>query len=560
MDKVLEARGLTIDEYLKISYGIMKIPYTQRPYEWGKSQILRLFDDFCNVYESKVEQHILNFITLYKEKEYFNIYDGQQRTVSIFIIMCALLNYLKEIPSYDPEFVEGIKRDYIVTKNYRRTKEIQYKLNFEDDETNSFFRKYIIDGEIIGDTNLLSQQDKALMTNYDEIMSEIKKYFFEERDPIIIQSFINSILDKVLVIVLETSDKDIANQMFETLNNTGKKIAEFYVLKNQLVRILGEEQVKNEWDEIENNLDGLSKNKFLVAYASTFYGKTSESGVYKAIESSNKISNEKEAALTLKEIKRASEMFLHLSMPRLRQDPDNIELNKFDSIVNTLKMVSANQYKPVIISMELKQYSLGDINKVLKSLLNLHIRNIFISQDLPGTLEKFYPTLAQNIYKNNIKVEEVIQEIQGKMNKGTTLKRSFLDRIIKSNTEKKVIRYILKEIYDYENSGEVKVVDNAQQVNLEHILPQSPAPNSNWLQIFNNEEEREIYKNSIGNLTILLGTKNSSGGNHDFDRKKVIYEKSAIVHNRKIAKLNKWDKKAIEKRAEQLYEIFIKVW
>lgn len=46
MDKVLEARGLTLDEYLKISYGIMKIPYTQRPYEWGKSQITRLFIDF----------------------------------------------------------------------------------------------------------------------------------------------------------------------------------------------------------------------------------------------------------------------------------------------------------------------------------------------------------------------------------------------------------------------------------------------------------------------------------------------------------------------------------
>jgi len=68
MDKVLEARGLKLREYLEISYGIMKIPYTQRPYEWGKPQISRLFYDFCNVYENKVDQHILNFITLFKEK------------------------------------------------------------------------------------------------------------------------------------------------------------------------------------------------------------------------------------------------------------------------------------------------------------------------------------------------------------------------------------------------------------------------------------------------------------------------------------------------------------
>lgn len=68
MERVLEARGLTLDEYLKISNGILKIPYTQRPYEWGKVQISRLYNDFLNAFENRVEQHILNFITLCKEK------------------------------------------------------------------------------------------------------------------------------------------------------------------------------------------------------------------------------------------------------------------------------------------------------------------------------------------------------------------------------------------------------------------------------------------------------------------------------------------------------------
>ena len=62
MDKVLEARGLTLNEYLKLSNGIMKIPYTQRPYEWGKIQITRLYNDFLNAHHHKADQHILNLL------------------------------------------------------------------------------------------------------------------------------------------------------------------------------------------------------------------------------------------------------------------------------------------------------------------------------------------------------------------------------------------------------------------------------------------------------------------------------------------------------------------
>lgn len=514
---------------------------------------------FCNVYENKVEQHILNFITLYKEKEYINIYDGQQRTVSTFIIICALLNTLKEMPDYDVEFVEGIQRDYIVTKNYRRTKEIQYKLNFEDDEVNSFFRDYIIEGNINIDSSNLTEQEKSIMYNYNEIKGEISKYFKDVDNPEVLQNFINAVLDRVMVIILETSDLDIANQMFETLNNTGKKIADFYVLKNLLVRLLGEEKVKEEWNQIEANLDDINKNKFLVAYVSVFNGKTSEAGALKGIEKAKKTSGPSEALNTLKELKRASEIYLHLSAPRMKQHTDLSELKKFEELVNALIMVSANQYKPVIVAMELKQYKFSDINNVLKSLLSLHLRNIFISQDLPGTLESFYPTLAQKIYSKKISVDEIISDVKNKMKKGAELKQSFLNRPIKTSTEKKVIRYILKEIYDFEND-EVQVVGNAQQVNLEHILPQSPGENSDWVKVFNVEEEREIYKHRIGNLTVLQGSKNSSGGNQEFERKKEIYKTSAIVHNQKIAKLTSWNKKAIDDRTEQLYKTFEKIW
>ncbi|MFP7480229.1 DUF262 domain-containing protein [Terribacillus saccharophilus] len=559
MDKFLEARGLTLDKYLDISYGLMKIPYTQRPYEWSKVQISRLFYDFCNVYENKVDQHILNFITLYKEKGNINIFDGQQRTVSIYIILCALLNKLKDIPDADLEFIKGIESSYIVKKNFR-TKEIQYKLTFEKNSTNDFFRKYVISGDIIPNDLILTDQEKSLKSNYLEIENLISKSLGKINLENHLINLINAILDKVHVIVLETSSEDIANQMFETLNNTGKKIADFYVLKNQLVRILGENNMVRDWDSIENNLDGISKNKFLTAYVSVFNGKTSESGVFKAIEKSKKVADKETALKTLAELRIAAERYLYLQSPRIRQSSDTTSLARFEYLVETLTTLSTNQYKPVILAMELNKFSLHDINIVLEKILNLHIRNIFISQEPPNSLEHFYPALAKDIYTLNLDLDSIQNEINSMTISDSMLKQKFLTRSINSEKEKKIIRYILRTIYNFENSNEVVIFDNAQHVNLEHILPQQPDENSAWSLTFPDEDVRSIYTTYIGNLTLLLGTKNSSAGNADFDVKKEKYKESNISQNKTIAENHTWNKEAIDSRSEQLYSVFSKIW
>ncbi|WP_341322199.1 DUF262 domain-containing HNH endonuclease family protein [Solibacillus sp. FSL H8-0523] len=558
MDKVLEARGLKLREYLEISYGIMKIPYTQRPYEWGKPQISRLFYDFCNVYENKVDQHILNFITLFKEKDFVNIYDGQQRTVSTILIICAILNKLKQIPNFDQSFITKVKQKYIVD-NDLFTSETKYKLSFEKQKTNEFFQSFVIEGNP-NSLEQMTDEQKALETNYIEVSMMIDKTFLNRDLAHSLKGLLQAILEQVLVIVLETTNEQIANQMFETLNNTGKKIADFYVLKNQLVRALGEDDIKSEWDEIEKNLDGINKNKFLVAYASTFNGKTSEAGAYKAIEKNNKIADQKQANITLAELKKASKTYLYLDAPRMRYDIDEANSKRYQALVETLGMFSAHQYKTVVVAMELKGYRLETVNNVIQKLLNLHIRNIFISQAVANTLEQFYPALAQKIYLNDFTEEEVILEIEQKMTKGELLKNNFKNRQIITPNDKKALRYILREIYNYENKDEVKVFEDAQHVNLEHILPQTPNKSSEWHAIFAVEEEREKYTHSIGNMTVLLGTKNSSGGNQAFDVKKEIYKTSAIKHNHQIAELLIWNKQAIDSRVDNLYTAFLKIW
>ena len=147
--EILKAREETLNGYLALVNGKLYIPYTQRPYEWNKTQISRLFNDILAVYEGKQEQHILNFITIFKNEEGLNIYDGQQRTVSLLIIICALVNRLRKLGNISA--AQKVISEYVCKEDWRSADLIEYKINFQIERTNNFFREYIINGKVIAD-------------------------------------------------------------------------------------------------------------------------------------------------------------------------------------------------------------------------------------------------------------------------------------------------------------------------------------------------------------------------------------------------------------------------
>lgn len=62
-----------------------------------------------------------------------------------------------------------------------------------------------------------------------------------------------------------------------------------------------------------------------------------------------------------------------------------------------------------------------------------------------------------------------------------------------------------------------------QAVSIEHVLPQRPAENSNWVRMFPSKEMRDRYVHRLGNLVLLSRGKNMRAENVDFDEKKQRY-------------------------------------
>jgi len=137
-----------------------------------------LFDDILAVYRGVKTNHVLNFFTIFydKEIEKKEIFDGQQRTVSLLIILCVLKKELKEI---DEELAQEIEETYFIKKK-KRTASFEYKLTFDFPEANEFFNNYIVKDETDVDKLDIGDYTKSLKRNYDETKRLVKKFLRDE--------------------------------------------------------------------------------------------------------------------------------------------------------------------------------------------------------------------------------------------------------------------------------------------------------------------------------------------------------------------------------------------
>jgi hypothetical protein len=91
---------------------------------------------------------------------------------------------------------------------------------------------------------------------------------------------------------------------------------------------------------------------------------------------------------------------------------------------------------------------------------------------------------------------------------------------------RRFVRYILLKLDYYYQSQDHRM--NFETLSVEHILPQKPAKDSQWVQDFTSEE-RERLKNILGNLVLITRRKNTSQGRLDYTDKKERYFSKNIV-------------------------------
>ena len=101
-------------------------------------------------------------------------------------------------------------------------------------------------------------------------------------------------------------------------------------------------------------------------------------------------------------------------------------------------------------------------------------------------------------------------------------------------------------------------------ITVEHVLPQNPKDDSQWVKDFT-DEERAHWTHRLGNLLLLNRTKNSEAQNYDFEVKKVKYFTSSqgaalFALTTQVLSYQQWTPAVVEQRHAELTNKLVHEW
>jgi len=269
---------------------------------------------------------------------------------------------------------------------------------------------------------------------------------------------------------------------------------------------------------------------------------------------------------------------------------DSNELSKDEKIwLNKLNRIGIGYFRPLVLSSFMNMKITVEERITLFRTIE---RYIFITFRLSQAKSNYgggeFYTLARELYLGWIGVQEVIKKLNTRM--AFTFKdgvfnsynfRSFIDNKYKYYGRDGFygwsgLRYFL---YEYETSlfqnsrnNTEKIIDWSKFTNtkdaetIEHIYPQTPEKEC-WKKDFpQNENEKNLLINSLGNLLPLSQPKNSSLQNDCYEAKKSNRDKSHGYFNGSYSEIRlvndypEWTPQSIKKRGLELLDFMEKRW
>ncbi|MGK7950657.1 MAG: DUF1524 domain-containing protein [Xenococcaceae cyanobacterium] len=213
-----------------------------------------------------------------------------------------------------------------------------------------------------------------------------------------------------------------------------------------------------------------------------------------------------------------------------------------------------NDYDRNILSLE-------DFKQILLYLESYFIRRWFADIP-PNTLGKVFDNLYEEVKKNNpndlVKgLHTVLSKYSGNKiwPEDDKFRKGIIEKVIYKKNDAPRVKFILERL---EESSYQKEKVNTDNLTIEHIMPQSLT--SEWKKDLgtNYNDVKRKWLHTLGNLT-LTGD-NSGLSNKPFEYKKKIYQESKVYLNKYFQNVDIWNEKSIEKRAEYLADIAVKIW
>ena len=535
------------------------IPNFQRPYAWTTEETDKLFSDLYDFYmaQPEDEQYFLGSIVMYKpdeNKPFSEVIDGQQRLTTLTILLSLLTSMIPK----DDEFYDDFK-GYIIEKG-SPTKGIPAKPRVTIREREKdFFRKYVqefrFDELVQMDIdNQNTEAKKNIILNASLLKKDVEQFFPNIEA---LKAFGSFVLNRCFIVQVTTSTREAAFRIFSVMNNRGLDLKATDIFKANLIGVLPEslqDDYTDKWEEIEVEL---GRDGFNDLFDSIRMIKAK-------VKPRISLQDEFEKIVIPDKNKNTVIRFIDDTLAPYSEAYNVVRNCEYKStsgadqvndILLWLNRLDNTDWVPVaLLFYHMHKGDSALMYKFLRRLERLAAYMRATSWDVTHRIDR-YARILTDIENGEWEAIELTQEEI----------KEFLDKL-NSDMYKMVSKkrnYLILRLDSFVSDGAASY--DSKILTIEHVLPQTVDPQSEWAKWWPDEKKREQWVHKIGNLLPLAKRTNSQAQNYDFEKKKDKYFKgkagvASYALTTQVLSHNTWTPDIVEKRQKELIQVYIDNW
>lgn len=526
---------------------LFRIPVYQRNYDWSESNCNRLLDDIYTIMESG-EKHFLGTIVFMAAKsggftlQEYVIIDGQQRLTTLMLILKALSVVAEECGD---DCYHEIEESYLHNKYC--DEEFKVKLKPIKSDNNQFL--LLLSGKLDD-----MDEETHIYQNFMLCKSRFEKWAEKGLLP---SAILDALTKLEIVEIVLTKGEDDPQVIFESINSTGLELSNADLIRNFLLMNADDQEKLYEdyWLPIEKllrkKMDYFNLDDFFSHYI-----------VYKTSKPVNSrqlysrfVQLFKESGFSHESCLKELKYYAGIYSAFVNGNKDYSK--RINDLLNRLRILNQSTCYPFLFHVFddfHKQIISEDVvESVLQFLLAYLLRRLVCGVP-SNTLRGLFTYLYNRIFKvssNKQKYYEALNKFlftvssKDVVPSAVEFERSLKIANIYGNPA--LCRFLLLDI----ENGDGKEVLQAENLTIEHIMPQTLSADWNYIS----SEEHEIYLHTLGNLSVT--GYNSELSNKSFkEKQEIIRENSkAVVLNSDVLDKDSWQIADIQARADRLSAI-----
>ncbi|ADX43940.1 protein of unknown function DUF262 [Paracidovorax avenae ATCC 19860] len=551
MTHTLTAKEQSLAKIFSDDY-VFSIPGYQRPYSWGRDQAQELLDDLLGALASAPARvsdaapYFLGSIVLIKAEATpdATVVDGQQRLTTLTL----LLSVIRSLVS-DDEVQKDITACIYEKGSLVKGTQARYRLLLRERDRD-FFRQYVQHEnglQALAQFNtVLPDAQARLRANAQVFTDGLSK--LEQPDLV---RLVQYVITRCYLVTVATPDLDSAYRIFGVLNSRGLDLSATDILKAEIIGGIEtglRDAYTKKWEDEE---EALGRDEFgdLFSHIRMVYRKTKPQGTL------------------LKEFK---DHVLPAQQPR--------------SFVDEVLLPMAQAFAELRDADYASTHHAEQVNEYLRWLNRLEFKDwvppalsFFVRyRQQPDAVLNFFCDLERLAYSMLVRKSSTNDRIERFSALTTSVERSAdlseATSPLQLSPEEQYQTYsaLSGPLYETHSSRAIALLllrldrllsDGSasyqhEVVSVEHVMPQQPAPNSQWAAWVPDKALHQLWVHRLGNLALLSRKKNSSASNRDFTWKKSAYftkgGSTAFALTTQVLQVEEWTECAMQRRQDAM--------